>query len=57
MNDVTSIRLSEETRKQIATLARVWGPVKPLTMTDVVTACVQRVYQVETKTKKKDKRK
>ena len=55
MNDVTSIRLSEETRKQIAMLARVWGPVKPLTMSEIVTVCVQRVYLVETN--KKEKRK
>ncbi len=29
MNDVTSLRLSEETRKQIAKLAHVWWSVKP----------------------------
>jgi hypothetical protein len=51
MTEVKSVRLSVDTRAKIEDLGRVWGPVKPLTLADVVRECVERAHKHETKKK------
>ena len=53
MNEVKTIRLSDQTQAKIAELGRVWGPVKPLTFADVVRECVDRIHRTETKKQEK----
>ena len=46
---VYSVRLPGETARAVCDLAKQWGPVKPLTLADVVRECVRRVHEAETK--------
>ncbi len=49
-----SFRLTAETVRQAEELARLFGgPVRPLSLADVVSTCVARVHGIETKTKEK----
>ncbi len=49
-----SLRLTAETVRQADELARLLGgPVRPLSLADVVSTCVERVHSAETKTKEK----
>ena len=41
------VRLEPGLEAKIAALARRWGPVKPLTPSNVVRRCVARVYRSE----------
>lgn len=49
MSEVKSVRLGEATLAKIDELGRMWGPVKPLTLADVVRECVDRIHRQETK--------
>ncbi len=53
MNPPTMMRLDPDTRRRMKELAVVMGPVKPLTISDVVRECVRRVHEIDTKTKEK----
>ena len=53
MTTQTNMRLDDDTRTKIDWLSVCWGPVKPLTVADVVRECMRRVHQSETKTKEK----
>lgn len=44
-----NIKVDQTIRDQIAELAKLWSPVKPLTATDVVKECVRRVHQANTR--------
>ncbi len=49
-----SLRLTVETVRQAGELARLLGgPVRPLSLADVVSTCVERVHGIETKKKEK----
>jgi hypothetical protein len=53
-NTPTMMRLDPDTRRRLTELAAIMGPIKPLTLTDVVRECVRRVHLSETsKTKEK----
>ena len=51
--EIKSIRLSKETQEKIRDLGKSWGPVKPLTMADVLRECVDRAHSLETKKQEK----
>ncbi len=53
MNPPTMMRLDPDTRLRMKELAVVMGPVKPLTISDVVRECVRRVHESDIKTKEK----
>jgi hypothetical protein len=42
-----SVRLSAETVRKIEELARIWGPVKPLSFADVVSVMTDKVFSQE----------
>ena len=48
-----TMRSDEDTLRRIAELARIMGPVAPLTRSDVLRECVRRVHEIETKKKEK----
>lgn len=54
-NTQRAIRLNELTLIEARYLGKKWGPVKELSFADVVAECVLRVYEQETKPKKKRK--
>lgn len=46
----------DDTRRKLAELAKLWSPVKPLTVSVAVRECVRRVHETETsKTKTKER--
>lgn len=53
MAEIKSIRMGLETQAKIDELGRIWGPVKPLTLADVVRECVERIYKQEAKKQEK----
>ncbi len=55
MNPPTMMRLDPDTRRRMKELAVVMGPVKPLTISDVVRECVRRVHESDIKTKEKQR--
>ncbi len=48
-----AIRLTPLTVAQAHELARFWGPIKPLSLADVVAECIKRVHDQESKKKEK----
>ncbi len=49
-----SLRLTADTVRQAEELAGLFGgPVRPLSLADVVCECVRRVHEVETQKKEK----
>ncbi len=48
-----AIRLTPPTVAQAHELARFWGPIKPLSLADVVAECIKRVHDQESKKKEK----
>jgi hypothetical protein len=46
-----AIRLTPLTVTQASELAKLWGPIKPLSLADVVAECIGRVHQKEAKHK------
>ncbi len=51
-----SFRQTAETVRQAEELARLFGgPVRPLSLADVVATCVARIHEVETKKKEKQR--
>ena len=48
-----TMRSDEDTLRRIAELAKIMGPVAPLTRSDVLRECVRRVHEIETKKKEK----
>jgi hypothetical protein len=44
---MTFVRVQPEIREQIDALAKVWGPVVPLTDSDVIREAIRRAHQAE----------
>lgn len=51
-----ALRFTIETVEQAQDLAKLWGPVKPLSLADVTAECIKRVHQQEMKAKKATRR-
>ena len=51
--DQLNMRLDRDTGRRLTELAAIMGPVKPLTISDVVRECVRRVHEAETKKEKR----
>ena len=45
----TALRFTDETFEQAQELARLWSPVKPLSLADTVAECIKRAYEQEAK--------
>jgi hypothetical protein len=43
----------DDTRRKLTELARLWSPVKPLSISIAVRECVRRVHENETKKEKR----
>lgn len=54
-NKPRQFRLNEETLAKIDELAKVWGPVRPLTRTDVIREAIDRIHAGEVGGKKSKK--
>jgi len=50
-----NIRVTPEVLAQIETLAQAWGPVAPLSDSNVIREALRRAYQAEKKSKKSAK--
>lgn len=48
-----SLRCTPQTVEKANELAKLWGPVKALSLADVVAECIERVYKQESKRKEK----
>ena len=46
-----SVRLSEATLRKTEELGRLWGPVKPLSLADVIAVMTDKMHEQETKKK------
>jgi predicted DNA-binding protein len=44
---MTFVRVQPEIREQINALAKAWGPVVPLTDSDVIREAIRRAHQAE----------
>ena len=51
--DQRSLRFTPETVQKAKELAKLLGPIKPLSLADVVTECIERVHKQETKRQEK----
>jgi hypothetical protein len=46
-----AVRLTPLTVQQADNLAKLWGPVKPLSLADVVAECIRRIHAQEARKK------
>jgi hypothetical protein len=50
-----ALRLTPVTVEQAQDLAKLWGPVKALSLADVVAECIKRVHEAESRKNAKTK--